>query len=602
MSEVENIKTFLLTRDGKDINFSDKRKNVEISVSAFIGEKDACRNIANYLEENDRLESLVIFIKDYDKDIERLVNDFLNMLISKDGKLVVDPKKIILCMDYIDECELDIFKYVENLKMSYKNLKNMQLISKKLPNLRNLRVLHQQLSIIDEIDDISNLFEAIKYTDIIKIPNSEDLKLQKYIKDHGLGDSIIASNYGLQLINIERFGEGEYPNELDLSLEDIERLGTENIVKTGCKVNIVIKDAGKLSREDIESFEKQGIRVENVRIINQGNDIHQNKPYNIDEFFQIKEKLEEIVDGINPNLSEYEKFKEVYKRVCESIVYDHEAAYPKTDDEKKYSYEQEYNCRNLKNGLLVGKCVCAGYADILRNALAMVDIDAEFVKGFCVDKVKTKEEFEKKPTIKRFQTTVENDDGKVYIGEWHAWCKVKIDGKWYNVDPTWDVSNIKRKEAPSHCLMSDDDVKKKDKKLFFDGPECKETMNKKKVRKLFDENHIYIGDFRIPIPKGIKNAIDDISSKVRSKTEQVKDALNSFFQNIFNKKEKLNEPKENNEINKIIKESQPWNLNNWGINPQSFQENTTKVVSNSCKDNSKKDKEDMTSDHDGQRS
>ena len=601
MSAEEDIKSFLLTRDGKDINYSDKRKKVKISVSAFFGEKDACRNIANYLEENDELESLEIFITDYDKDIERLVNNSLNMLISKDGKLVVDPKKIVLSMINIAEYELDFFKFVENLRMPYKDLKNMQLISKKLPNLKNLRLSHQNLLNIDEIGDISNLFEAIKYTDIIKIPILEDLKLQRYIKDHELEDTIIGSNSGVQLINIEKFGTREYPNELDLSLEDIEKLGTENIVKTSCKVNIVIKDAGKLSREDIESLEKKGIKVENVKIINQGNDIYQNQPYNIDEFFQIKEKLEEIVEGINPNLSEYEKFKEVYKRVCESIAYDYEAAYPSTDDEKKYSDEQKYNCENLKNGLLLGKCVCAGYADILRNALAMVGIDAEYVSGFCVDEVRTKEEFEKESTIKDFQEIVENDDGNIYIGARHAWCKVKIDGKWYNVDPTWDVPNIKRKEVPSHCLMSDDDVKKKDNKFFFDGPECKETMDKKNVRKLFDDNHIYIGDFRIPIPKSIKNGIEDVGSKVRSKAEQVKDVLNSFFQNIFNKKEKLNEPIENNEIDEIIKESQPWDLDNWGINPKSFQKDTTKVVSNSCKDNSNNDKEDVASEHDGQR-
>ena len=214
-----------------------------------------CRNIANYLEENDEIESLEIFIRDYDKDIERLVNNSLNMLISKDGKLVVDPKKIVLSMINIAEYELDFFKFVENLRMPYKDLKNMQLISKKLPNLKNLRLSHQNLLNIDEIGDISNLFEAIKYTDIIKIPISEDLKLQKYIKDHELEDTIIGSNSGVQLINIEKFGTREYPNELDLSLEDIEKLGTENIVKTSCKVNIVIKDRQWIGFYNLDAVE-----------------------------------------------------------------------------------------------------------------------------------------------------------------------------------------------------------------------------------------------------------------------------------------------------------------------------------------------------------
>ena len=75
------------------------------------------------------------------------------------------------------------------------------------------------------------------------------------------------------------------------------------------------------------------------------------------------------------------------------------------------------NCRNLYNGLINGCCVCAGYAEILRNVLSCVGMESRVIWGF----------------------PIEGGDG-------HAWNQVRIGGKWFNVDITNDRHQIIEKD------------------------------------------------------------------------------------------------------------------------------------------------------------
>lgn len=574
----EDEKNFIFTGDGRKIDFNDKKKKVTIRLSPFLLEDEACENISKYIENNDEIESLRIIIGDFDASKDDLAELYINKLISKNGKLLVDPEKITVQMSYIDDHNLSIFRHARNLVMSGRNIKYMQEIRKKFPNLKNIELQDMHFFSTDYIgNNFSNLFEAAQYTDIINFGNKLDLKTN--IEEYGLDNKFIGTNSGNQLINIERFGTKKFDGTIDLSIEDIKKLGIDKIKNTGCKISIVAQDAGKFLIEDAQKIENQGIEIESVKIITPENESYQNTPYEVDEFVQIKEKLEQMVEGIDPNMSELQKFKEVYKRVCSNIIYDYKAAYPKTEEEERYSDEQTNSCRNLKNGLLEGKCVCAGYADILRNALAMVGIEAKYISGFCVDEEKTIEEFERNSKIKDNQTT-EEKDGKVYIGEWHAWCKVKIDGEWYNTDPTWDVPHIKHEEAPTHCLKSDDEIKRTDKKIFFDGPECNKSMDIRDIRKLFDDKHIYIGRLSIPRFKDIQQAMNELGTQVVDGTNRIRSTIRNFFQTTFSKKENLmlDSPKVESGFEEKKEESPSWDLNNWDISRDEFIEGTKKII------------------------
>lgn len=86
-------------------------------------------------------------------------------------------------------------------------------------------------------------------------------------------------------------------------------------------------------------------------------------------------------------------------------------------------------------GLLENKCVCAGYADILRNVLACTGIYAEYVGGM--------------PDFENGVPMDLKDPGG------HAWNLVKLDGKKYWTDLTWDANHIKNQRFPlPYCLKS----------------------------------------------------------------------------------------------------------------------------------------------------
>lgn len=85
--------------------------------------------------------------------------------------------------------------------------------------------------------------------------------------------------------------------------------------------------------------------------------------------------------------------------------------------------------RNMIGGLLQKECVCAGYAEIVRNTLACCGIEAIYVDG---------------------QTEKEGESG-------HAWNQVKLDGQWYNMDLTWARDDLVNGKIPRHLLMSDKD-------------------------------------------------------------------------------------------------------------------------------------------------
>jgi hypothetical protein len=47
----------------------------------------------------------------------------------------------------------------------------------------------------------------------------------------------------------------------------------------------------------------------------------------------------------------------------------------------------------------------------------------------------------------------DSKSAKMSHKEYHAWVRVKIDGEWYNADPTWDANHVKGKYG--YCLKSD---------------------------------------------------------------------------------------------------------------------------------------------------
>lgn len=109
-----------------------------------------------------------------------------------------------------------------------------------------------------------------------------------------------------------------------------------------------------------------------------------------------REKLEEICGGIDPDWSDYDKFKYIHDSIINSCRYEE-------NDPDAYT---AYGC------LVKGTAVCEGYSKAMMLACDLAGIECLPVVGQGID-----------------------DEGGT---QGHIWNKVKLDGKWYNTDLTWD--------------------------------------------------------------------------------------------------------------------------------------------------------------------
>ena len=105
---------------------------------------------------------------------------------------------------------------------------------------------------------------------------------------------------------------------------------------------------------------------------------------------------EELLRGITPDMPEFDREKLLHDRLAKKITYDRNEAY----------------MHSAYGALVNGRAVCDGYTESLQYLLRRVGIQAFTVIGDAVS-----ESGKKDP---------------------HAWNIVRIDGKYYNVDLTWD--------------------------------------------------------------------------------------------------------------------------------------------------------------------
>ena len=134
--------------------------------------------------------------------------------------------------------------------------------------------------------------------------------------------------------------------------------------------------------------------------------------YDKKTYEKIKEKVNEIledVEEVNPNKdNEFDVFIKIYTKLGRMISYDYQAA-----------GKPGYEARNMIGGLIKGKCVCAGYAEILRNVLSCRGIEC-----ICVS------------------------------SNTHVFNQVKIGGKWYYCDLTNSTDSLNLGQDVEYCLLS----------------------------------------------------------------------------------------------------------------------------------------------------
>lgn len=574
-----------------DIDRIEKDKLTDVMLQASSINPENYLRLAEIFRNSPQLQDISINIKDGNNIFW---NNFFKILMPEEGTFTIEPKKIELTGD-VQDFNCDIYKYIERLYLGTRCVSKIEQIEERFPNLKSIRMPKPIISEKDIGEDYSNIFKFVRYMKFLNIATNENQEnLQNYLSETGLIDQFALSADGLCIINIDKISEKqEEPASLRINVSDLDRIGLDRLKASEDKITLVINSVADLSNEMIEKYLEAGIKIQEISVYSPENKQEQNLNYDIWTYVVIRDRLEDLVAGIDLNASEKERFAEVYKRICSSITYDVPAAYPLTKSQKEYGEQQYVSSRNLRNGLIEGKCVCAGYADILRNALAMVNIESKYISGVVIDRVVSGSGFkEEKYQGDYFK---KREDGKFDVGEYHAWNKVRLDGNWYNVDSTWDATRIRMGQTPRNCLKTDEEIRKNSKKIEFEGPECNTQVPQTEIDKLFDSKHIYFGNLKVPNIRDFTAQIKLIGEVYRETGTDLKNMLIALKEKITGslKKDTLLKLGSSN-MPKGQSKSNTWDLKNWGIDANEFMRDTKSVTENTTNNRlNKKNKDNL---------
>jgi len=225
--------------------------------------------------------------------------------------------------------------------------------------------------------------------------------------------------------------------------------GKTAVLMASSMVDIPLKVAEELQQAGVNGM---------IRLASYDNFGNQQEDYTIAEYVAMYKRMEELISDMDENLSEEEKFGQIYQRLLGYLEYDYAAAYPVGRKEQEYAKQNENNHQNLKNGLLYGKCTHQGYVSILKNACLLKGIACEIVQG-PVDSLENKDSYLMKKKAERNEI-VFADEKSVITRGYHAWNKVRLNGNWYNCDPTMDKEAISNGRVPKFALLSDEVYRK----------------------------------------------------------------------------------------------------------------------------------------------
>lgn len=241
----------------------------------------------------------------------------------------------------------------------------------------------------------------------------------------------------------------------------------KGMVSKDIKVQLLIKNASELSVEQLDEFQ-EAFSLSSIKVDDPAQSLskQQTIPYDVDTYRNCRSTIDELLQGIELDIDDPDKEKKVFgkviKRLADHMSYDYESL--KKEKEEEQQAIEEINkqldeegikgfqksiaamtrlnamrenrdsrtsviCRNMEGGLINNTCVCAGYAEIVRNVFACCGIDSKYVSG---------------PNTRTMESG-------------HAWNQIKLDGQWYNLDLTWDRDSIVDGKQTEYTLKSDRD-------------------------------------------------------------------------------------------------------------------------------------------------
>ena len=293
--------------------------------------------------------------------------------------------------------------------------------------------------------------------------------------------------------NTVPFDDGLYyrvqiPVDDAISKEDLEqKLTGEEELSEDDIYTIQINGLKDLSTEEAKKLQELAAGRKVVIAFNGPEVEDQGKAcYSLDQYIAIRERTDELLEGIDENMPEKERFAEIYKRVSTAMYYDYQVAYPQSHEDTIYSRGHFTSASNM-DSLMMGKGMCAAYAFVMQQACELKGLESKYVSG-PVFHVASHDVDPNAYVDPDDPVIVEKElDGNRFITRGgHAWIKIQLDGVWYNVDPTWDSDALCQGKIPSFALLSDKTLLRSGRKENTTSPECTEDYPEEELAELFD--------------------------------------------------------------------------------------------------------------------
>lgn len=245
--------------------------------------------------------------------------------------------------------------------------------------------------VLEKLNDSEGHILKVKPQDLVA------LKEKKLLKLYELADIYVENEKDFECF-MEHQQEFSEIKEINVSSSLLLNKGVPPY-----KYNICMNNINELSIEQLEILNKNRGNLNKINL--PGNPTYQ---FGLDEFIRTKKVVNDITKDIDMEEKEITKFLKLYEKLGKNISYKQSAG--------------------VKDAMFKFQACCHGYSRLLNLVLNNVGIQSINVRGYsCING---------------------NEEG-------HEWNKVKIDGKWYNCDLTWDSQNMKENKCVNYCLRSD---------------------------------------------------------------------------------------------------------------------------------------------------
>lgn len=376
---------------------------------------------------------------------------------------IVNPDKI----EALNFDEVDFARDSIQIISKFKNLKYLNLTKVLNCKLDNLGFL-DEMEKLEKINIENNLLNFEELNNLVKgkfhkeitaeliSENQNPVTNSLEIKENGT-ISVTVNGCDLSKL-IENIDLYKINNILIIDMGNCDlQENIHNLKQIKGKVTLAIKDVScvdvKLAKEL-----KEKLKMQNINILDFDGTLEYEKNrfcYPIDTYIAIRKRVDEILENVDTEAEELKQFLDLYRVLGMNLMYDNILE----DDVKEYARTNDAKSSNLENGLLENKCVDLGFAEILKNCLAVIGINSKIVRGTYAG-----------------------------IAKEHVWNQVKIMDNWYNVDLALDSKKMsnsnKIKSRPIYCLIGDKEFRKthtpKSKSEV-----CTETLNQKVIVNFF---------------------------------------------------------------------------------------------------------------------